>query len=142
MTIQPLNFTAADGLTDALAEPAPAGGLADLEHVIFLMQENRSFDHYYGTLRGVRGFADPAAIRLRSGGDVFFQPTRSGLTVPPFPVRAGGEEALTSALRLRIGTPRPAAEMGLELVVEPTELCVDQPATVTATWSSETATKS
>ena len=81
-------------LTEALAEPAPPGGLDGLEHVIFLMQENRSFDHYYGRLRGVRGFAHPAAIRLRSGHDVFLQPTRSGLTVPPFPVR-GATPALT-----------------------------------------------
>lgn len=78
-------------LTEALAEPAPSGGLRDLEHVIFLMQENRSFDHYYGSLRGVRGFDDPAAIRLRSGHDVFFQPTRSGLTVPPFSVRGAAD---------------------------------------------------
>ncbi|WP_231855599.1 phosphocholine-specific phospholipase C [Tsukamurella pseudospumae] len=75
-------------LTEALARPAPSGGLDGLEHVILLMQENRSFDHYYGTLSGVRGFGDPAAIRLRSGHSVFEQPTRSGLTVPPFPVRS------------------------------------------------------
>lgn len=78
-------------LTEVLAQPAPSGGLDGLEHVIFLMQENRSFDHYYGALRGVRGFADPAAIRLRSGHDVFLQPTRSGLTVPPFPVRGAAD---------------------------------------------------
>ena len=34
------------------------GGLGALEHVVLLMQENRSFDHYYGTLRGVRGYGD------------------------------------------------------------------------------------
>ncbi|GAB3134520.1 phospholipase C, phosphocholine-specific [Tsukamurella serpentis] len=78
-------------LTEVLAQPAPSGGLAGLEHVIFLMQENRSFDHYYGALRGVRGFGDPAAIRLRSGGNVFHQPARPGLTVPPFPVRAAAQ---------------------------------------------------
>ncbi len=38
------------------------------------MQENRSFDHYFGTMRGVRGFADPAAIMLPGGGPVFRQP--------------------------------------------------------------------
>ncbi|PSH70643.1 hypothetical protein CU102_00885 [Phyllobacterium brassicacearum] len=43
------------------------GSLKDVEHVIFLMQENRSFDHYYGTLRGVRGFGDPRPLRLRNG---------------------------------------------------------------------------
>ena len=38
------------------------------------MQENRSFDHYFGTLPGVRGFADPAAITLSTGRSVFYQP--------------------------------------------------------------------
>ena len=43
------------------AGPAHHGSLADIEHVVLLMQENRSFDHYFGTLPGVRGFADPHA---------------------------------------------------------------------------------
>jgi len=50
------------------------GSLDDVKHVVVLMQENRSFDHYYGTMRGVRGLGDPAALRLRSGRDVFHQP--------------------------------------------------------------------
>jgi len=37
------------------------GTIADVEHIVILMQENRSFDHYFGTLRGVRGFGDPRA---------------------------------------------------------------------------------
>jgi phospholipase C len=36
----------------------------DAEHIVFLMQENRSFDHAYGTLQEVRGFNDPRAIKL------------------------------------------------------------------------------
>ncbi len=37
----------------------PAGSdLGAVEHVVFLMQENRSFDHYFGTYPGVRGFDD------------------------------------------------------------------------------------
>jgi phospholipase C len=32
--------------------------LSQIEHVVFLIQENRSFDHYFGTYRGVRGFGD------------------------------------------------------------------------------------
>src|ERR1700691_5254659 len=38
------------------------GDLGAVEHVVFLMHENRSFDHYYGTYRGVRGFDDRTAI--------------------------------------------------------------------------------
>jgi hypothetical protein len=45
------------------------GRLDDVEHVVILMQENRSVDHYYGTMRGVRGFGDRAALR-----GVFRQP--------------------------------------------------------------------
>ena len=43
------------------------GTINDVEHIVFLMQENRSFDHYFGTLRGVRGFGDPRAVKLPSG---------------------------------------------------------------------------
>jgi phospholipase C len=44
------------------AEPTKHAPLSDIEHVIFLMMENRSFDHYFGTYPGVRGFDDPHAI--------------------------------------------------------------------------------
>ncbi|GAC1379718.1 MAG: phospholipase C [Marmoricola sp.] len=42
------------------ADPCGTGGLGDIEHFVFLMMENRSFDHYFGTMSGVRGFADAA----------------------------------------------------------------------------------
>ena len=69
----------------ALAIPAYRrfGTIADVEHVVVFMQENRSFDHYFGTLRGVRGFGDPRAVRLPSGARVWDQPD-GGATVPPF----------------------------------------------------------
>src|ERR1700738_5338853 len=35
--------------------------LSDIEHVVILTQENRSFDHYFGSYRGVRGFSDQSA---------------------------------------------------------------------------------
>ena len=43
--------------------PPRQGSLSDIKHVVMLMQENRSFDHYFGTLAGVRGFADPKALQ-------------------------------------------------------------------------------
>jgi phospholipase C len=64
----------APGMADALAEPAGRGSLDEVEHVVILMQENRSFDHYYGTMSGVRGYGDRAALRLPGGLDVFHQP--------------------------------------------------------------------
>ena len=48
--------------------------LSQVKHLVFLMQENRSFDHYFGTFPGVRGFSDPKAIKLPSGRSVFQQP--------------------------------------------------------------------
>ncbi|MER8188681.1 alkaline phosphatase family protein, partial [Kitasatospora sp. NPDC094015] len=41
--------------TNASAATAATGSVADVKHVVILMQENRSFDHYFGTLNGVRG---------------------------------------------------------------------------------------
>ncbi|QMU77920.1 phospholipase [Streptacidiphilus sp. PB12-B1b] len=61
-------------LAAAAADPQAAGSLADVQHVVILMQENRSFDEYFGTLPGVRGFADPDALTLSTGNSVFHQP--------------------------------------------------------------------
>lgn len=73
-------------LTQALAHEPPPGGLKAVKHVVILMQENRSFDHYFGSLRGVRGFGDRNAIQLPTGKNVFEQPDLLR-TVLPFPVR-------------------------------------------------------
>ena len=65
----------------------PGGGShLSVRHVVVLMQENRSFDHYFGTLHGVRGFDDPIALQLRDGGSVFHQPRAPGSSsrVAPF----------------------------------------------------------
>jgi len=35
--------------------------LTDIDHVVIFIQENRSFDHYFGSYRGVRGFSDASA---------------------------------------------------------------------------------
>lgn len=61
------------------------GTICDVEHIIFMMQENRSFDHYFGTLRGVRGFGDPRAVGLASGKSVFHQPHGDGHLLPFHP---------------------------------------------------------
>ena len=64
--------------------PEPGSTYLDAEHVVFLMQENRSFDHTFGTLQGVRGFNDPRAIRLPNKNLVWLQTNESGETYPPF----------------------------------------------------------
>ncbi|HEY1326644.1 MAG TPA: alkaline phosphatase family protein [Casimicrobiaceae bacterium] len=73
-----LQGAAALGAAAALPTPAQAAParLTDIDHVIVLMKENRSFDHYFGTLAGVRGFDDASPLRLRSGRPVFMQPDR------------------------------------------------------------------
>src|SRR5215468_7805910 len=58
----------------ALATPFRRGTFADIKHVVLLMQENRSFDHYFGTMAGVRGFSDTAALKGQDGKSVFYQP--------------------------------------------------------------------
>ncbi|CAM04960.1 phospholipase C [Saccharopolyspora erythraea NRRL 2338] len=73
-----------------MARPVPAGGLDAVEHVIVLMQENRSFDHYFGTMRGVRGYGDRVPLELPEGGTVFEQPGPGG-SVLPFSLRQGAE---------------------------------------------------
>ncbi len=52
----------------AASDPAGCGDLSDIEHFVFVMQENRSFDHYFGTLSGVRGFDDPTVLEQQVGG--------------------------------------------------------------------------
>src|SRR5262245_39297244 len=71
-------------LTRALEIPAHnrTGTIGDVEHVVFLMQENRSFDQYFGTLRGVRGYNDPRAVKLPSGKAVWQQPVGTGHLMP------------------------------------------------------------
>jgi phospholipase C len=84
-------------IAKALAIPANnrKGTIEDVEHIVVLMQENRPFDHHFGTLRGVRGFADPRAVNIhlpvKSGtgttpASVFMQPAGSAFSafgVPP-----------------------------------------------------------
>src|SRR3979409_1018913 len=63
-------------LPPTLAEAAQErkGSLDRVEHVVVLMQENRAFDHYFGTMRGVRGFGDRAALRMNNNQGIFHQP--------------------------------------------------------------------
>ncbi|MFT8718983.1 phosphocholine-specific phospholipase C [Acetobacter sp.] len=73
-------------LQRALAIPAntASGTIMDVEHVIILMQENRSFDHYFGCLNGVRGYGDPRAERQRDGKTIFAQRDGQGDYIMPF----------------------------------------------------------
>ena len=65
-------------------DPEPGSTYMDAEHIVLLMQENRSFDHTYGTLQGVRGFNDPRAIELPNKDLVWLQTNEKGETYAPF----------------------------------------------------------
>ncbi|WP_316767297.1 phosphocholine-specific phospholipase C [Streptomyces sasae] len=68
--------------TAAAVQSTATGTISDVRHVLILMQENRSFDHYFGRLKGVRGFADRSGITLGGGYPVFNQPNGSGRQYP------------------------------------------------------------
>jgi len=82
---------AAMALPPALAKAAAidadvrTGTIMDVEHVVILMQENRSFDHYFGTLAGVRGFGDRFPVPVRDGASVFVQAYKDQ-HIAPFPL--------------------------------------------------------
>jgi phospholipase C len=69
----------------ALAVPAAVdtGTIQDVKHVVILMQENRSFNHYFGTMRGVRGFGDRFPIPLENGKAAWFQ-SDGTREIPPY----------------------------------------------------------
>ncbi len=73
---------AAGPASAAAAAASASGTITDVKHVVILMQENRSFDHYFGRLKGVRGFSDRAAITLPGGQPVFNQPSGLGRQYP------------------------------------------------------------
>jgi hypothetical protein len=80
----------------------------------------------------------PDPTRRKYSFEIVLMAEREGIfTVPPFAVAVDGEKVMTSPLRLQIRAPRPATEMALSITVEPTQLRVGQPATVTVTWTSE-----
>jgi len=66
--------------------PAAGSTFYDAEHIVFLMQENRSFDHGFGTLQGVRGFNDPRAIDQPDKNKVWLQTNKENETYVPFHV--------------------------------------------------------
>ncbi|WP_225825396.1 phosphocholine-specific phospholipase C [Streptomyces naphthomycinicus] len=86
--------------TEAAAATTATGTVKDVRHVVILMQENRSFDHYFGRLKGVRGFDDRSGITLSGGHSVFDQPSGTGRQYPwklSATPAAGGKDGETLA---------------------------------------------
>ncbi|WIH10675.1 hypothetical protein KM563_06045 [Xanthomonas translucens pv. graminis] len=87
-------------IRSALAVP-PArvtGTVQDVQHVVILMQENRSFDHYFGCLRGVRGFGDPRPLQLPSGRPVWYQPEAGAGDRYVLPFRLNGQTSSAQSM--------------------------------------------
>ncbi|MDQ0626892.1 MULTISPECIES: phosphocholine-specific phospholipase C [Paraburkholderia] len=76
-----------ESIRNALAVPAfsRTGTIHDVEHIVVFMQENRSFDHYFGHMRGVRGYNDRFPIPLPNGKPVWYQPSKADPTKPVLP---------------------------------------------------------
>jgi phospholipase C len=66
----------------AIAALTEAASLADIKHIVYFMQENRSFNHYFGTMAGVRNFQDPNVLQQANGKSVFYQAT--GIEEAPY----------------------------------------------------------
>src|SRR5262245_64302709 len=88
-------------ITRPWAGPAKrrTGTIMDVKHVVILMQENRGFDHYFGTMRGVRGFGDRFPIPLQSGKSVWYQ-SDGTKEIPPY-----HRDSATSSALVGYGTP-------------------------------------
>jgi phospholipase C len=82
-------------IRQALAIPASqvTGTIKDVKHVVILMQENRSFDHYFGTMRGVRGFGDRHTVPL-AGDKTVWRQSDGTKEVPPFHLNTATTDAL------------------------------------------------
>lgn len=57
----------------AIDAKVESGTIQDVKHIVILTQENRSFDNYFGTLKGVRGFGDRFTIPMTEGRKVWEQ---------------------------------------------------------------------
>jgi phospholipase C len=80
-----LSYMFPESIQHAMAiNPEKGSTYLDAEHIVILMQENRSFDHCFGSLKGVRGFNDPRAIRLPDNNLVWMQTNEAGQTYIPF----------------------------------------------------------
>lgn len=81
-----------DAATTASTSAPRRGSLRDVDHVVIMFQENRSFDQIFGTRPGSRGFGDPDVIDGPGGRPIWYQPSTDHPDgyVLPFPLTAVG----------------------------------------------------
>lgn len=68
----------------AIDAKVESGTIQDVKHIVILTQENRSFDNYFGTLKGVRGFGDRFTIPMTEGRKVWEQYDANKKKVLPY----------------------------------------------------------
>jgi phospholipase C len=94
----------------AVQAAVETGTIQDVKHIVILQQENRAFDHYFGTMKGVRGFGDRFPIPLASGKPVWFQssvqPDGTTREIPPY-----HRDSATSNALVGTGTPHSYSDM-------------------------------
>ena len=73
--------------------PTAPPGLEKIEHFVFIMQENRSFDHYFGTYPGAEGLPEGVCITSSAGGSCIAPYHNTQL------VNQGGPHLWSDALR-------------------------------------------
>src|SRR5438132_777986 len=61
---------------------AQTGTINDVQHVVIFIQENRSFDEYFGSLKGVHGFSDRNSLTFQNGNTDLFQPQGGNYVLP------------------------------------------------------------
>jgi len=96
-----------ESVLTAMAQAPACGSLRDVEHVVFVIQENRSFDHYFGRYPGVRGFDDRSVLigPNDDGTQVFRQqnPGNTPSVVLPFHVNTDANAGPTGECTHDIG---------------------------------------
>eukprot|EP00656_Telonema_subtile_P004451 TRINITY_DN12026_c0_g1_i8.p1 TRINITY_DN12026_c0_g1~~TRINITY_DN12026_c0_g1_i8.p1 ORF type:complete len:374 (+),score=99.50 TRINITY_DN12026_c0_g1_i8:157-1278(+) len=116
-------------MATAALSAALTGTMQDMEHIVIFMQENRPFDHYYGTLNGVRGFNDRAAPELPNGRSPFYQPLKNSSN--PYPLcgcsacdlvwGTSGDAPQIKSMLLSLTCPKIATATGV--AIKDAELC-------------------
>ena len=103
-----------ESIRRALAIPAfhETGTIKDVKHVVILMQENRAFDLYFGTYKGVHGYGDRITIPLPNGRKVWEQLNSAGnvvcriIWIKPRVMRSASRAHRTAGpIRTMPGTP-------------------------------------
>jgi phospholipase C len=77
-----INATSAPASLVVQTNSGNTGTISDVRHVVIFIQENRSFDEYFGSLKGVRGFGDRNALVFQNGNTDYYQPNGASYLLP------------------------------------------------------------